>query len=97
MRFMEKKPFAGLSLLLMALLIVVAGCAPQEEAAVAEEGEMQEVAMQETPQAIPMRSNSEARPSPNASVTQTIGTTIVTITYGRPGVKGRQVFGGLEE
>ncbi len=91
---------AGLPLLLMVLLLVVAACAPQEEAGMADAGdepagEMQEASMQDAPQAIPMRAN-EARPSPNASVTQTIGTTIVTMTYGRPGVKGRQVFGGLE-
>ncbi|MFH5831045.1 DUF2911 domain-containing protein [Halalkalibaculum sp. DA384] len=42
------------------------------------------------------RATNEARVSPNASVSQTIGTTQVTITYGRPSVKGRQVFGGLE-
>lgn len=42
------------------------------------------------------RANNEARVSPNAAVSQTIGTTDVTITYGRPSVKGRQVFGGLE-
>lgn len=41
------------------------------------------------------RSNESARPSPNASVSQTIGTTKVTITYGRPGVKGRTIFGDL--
>ena len=94
MRFMKCTSLAGL---LWALLLVVAACAPQEEAQVAEEpaGETQEVVVQEASQAIPLRAN-EARPSPNASVTQTIGTTIVTITYGRPGVKGRQVFGGLE-
>lgn len=99
MRFMEQKLLAGLPFLLTALLIVLAGCAPQEEASVAEEssGEVQEVNVQEAPQAIPLRANNEARPSPNASVTQTIGTTVVTITYGRPGVKGRQVFGGLEQ
>ena len=99
MRFMEQKILARLPFLLTALLIVLAGCAPQEEASVADEpaGEVQEVGIQEAPQAIPMRANNEARPSPNASVTQTIGTTIVTITYGRPGVKGRQVFGGLEQ
>lgn len=43
------------------------------------------------------RSNEEARVSPNASVSQTIGTTEITITYGRPAVNGRQVFGGLEQ
>ena len=99
MRFMEKKALAGLSLLLMALLVVFAACAPQEEASMAEEpaGETQQASLQEAPQSIPMRDNSEARPSPNASVTQTLGTTIVTIAYSRPGVKGRQVFGGLEQ
>ena len=38
------------------------------------------------------RSNEEARPSPNASVGQTIGTTQVSVTYGRPGIKGRTYF-----
>ncbi len=33
------------------------------------------------------------RPSPKASVTQTIGVTDVTITYHRPGVKGRKIWG----
>lgn len=42
------------------------------------------------------RANKKPRVSPNAAVSQTIGTTTVTITYGRPSVKGRQVFGGLE-
>jgi hypothetical protein len=38
------------------------------------------------------RGNSETRPSPNASVSQTIGTTEITVTYGRPGIKGRTYF-----
>lgn len=42
------------------------------------------------------RGNEEPRTSPNASVSQTIGTTQVSITYGRPSVNGREVFGGLE-
>ena len=33
----------------------------------------------------------QVRPSPNASVSQDIGTTTITITYGRPGLKGRDV------
>jgi len=41
------------------------------------------------------RSNSKPRVSPNATVSQTIGTTVVTLHYGRPGVKGRTVFGDL--
>lgn len=39
------------------------------------------------------RGNDSARPSPNAEVSQTIGTTEVTVTYGRPGIKGRSYFG----
>ncbi len=35
------------------------------------------------------------RPSPKASVTQTIGLTDVTITYSRPGVKNRTIWGDL--
>ncbi|MFB6271659.1 MAG: DUF2911 domain-containing protein [Salinibacter sp.] len=41
------------------------------------------------------RGNEEPRVSPNAVVSQTIGTTEVRITYGRPQVKGRTIFGGL--
>lgn len=39
------------------------------------------------------RANEEARVSPNAAVSQTIGTTEVTITYGRPSVRDRVIFG----
>lgn len=42
------------------------------------------------------RGMDEPRQSPNAAVSQTIGTTQIMITYGRPAVKGREVFGGLE-
>ncbi|HSP14334.1 MAG TPA: DUF2911 domain-containing protein [Thermoanaerobaculia bacterium] len=35
------------------------------------------------------------RPSQKASVMQTIGATDMTITYSRPGVKGRQIWGAL--
>lgn len=41
------------------------------------------------------RANEEARVSPNASVSQTIGTTEVIITYGRPAVNNRIIFGDL--
>lgn len=41
------------------------------------------------------RGNEEARVSPNATVSQTIGTTDVLVTYGRPGVRDRDIFGGL--
>ena len=35
------------------------------------------------------------RPSPNATLTQTVGLTDVTIKYSRPGVKGRTIWGEL--
>jgi hypothetical protein len=35
------------------------------------------------------------RPSPNASVSQTIGVTEVTVRYSRPGVKSRVIWGKL--
>lgn len=41
------------------------------------------------------RDNSQSRVSPNASVSQTIGTTVVTIRYSRPSVRDRKIFGGL--
>lgn len=41
------------------------------------------------------RGNEEPRVSPNAAVSQTIGTTEVRITYGRPQVNDRTIFGEL--
>lgn len=41
------------------------------------------------------RGNNKPRVSPNATVSQTIGTTVITLHYGRPGVKGRDIFGDL--
>lgn len=41
------------------------------------------------------RGNTVPRVSPNATVGQTIGVTEVTIRYGRPSVRGRDIFGGL--
>ncbi|MFB6229593.1 MAG: DUF2911 domain-containing protein [Salinibacter sp.] len=48
-----------------------------------------------TPATAQERGNEEPRVSPNATVSQTIGTTKVRITYGRPSVEGRKIFGGL--
>ena len=42
---------------------------------------------------VPTRGNAEARTSPNALVGQTVGTTDVLVTYGRPSVRERLVFG----
>lgn len=41
------------------------------------------------------RGNNLPRVSPNATVSQTIGITDVGITYGRPSVRGRTIFGDL--
>lgn len=45
--------------------------------------------------ALGQRASDRPRASPNASVSQTIGVTEVTISYGRPGVRGRKIWGGL--
>jgi hypothetical protein len=45
--------------------------------------------------ALAQRGSDKPRVSPNASVAQTIGVTEVTISYGRPGVKGRTIWGEL--
>lgn len=41
------------------------------------------------------RANNKPRISPNAAVSQTVGTTDITITYGRPAVNNRTIFGDL--
>lgn len=38
---------------------------------------------------------STPRPSPGAKLVQTVGTTDLTISYSRPGVKGRVIWGDL--
>ena len=35
------------------------------------------------------------QPSPNASISQAVGVSNISIEYSRPGVKGREIFGGL--
>ena len=44
---------------------------------------------------LPIRASDEVRPSPNAVVGQTVGTTDVLITYGRPSKRERVIFGEL--
>ncbi|MFB6278764.1 MAG: DUF2911 domain-containing protein [Salinibacter sp.] len=46
-------------------------------------------------QQMPDRENTVPRVSPNAMMGQTIGVTEVRLTYGRPSVRGRTIFGGL--
>src|SRR5262252_8557499 len=47
--------------------------------------------------ACPVRSQdfTTPRPSPGARVVQTVGTTELSVSYSRPGVKGRTIWGGL--
>ncbi|WP_094550591.1 DUF2911 domain-containing protein [Rubricoccus marinus] len=45
----------------------------------------------------PMRANDSARPSPNAGVMQTIGTTTVMVHYSRPSAKGRTIFASSDD
>lgn len=45
---------------------------------------------------LPGRNSSKVRASPSGLVGQTIGTHDVSISYGRPYVKGRKVFGDLQ-
>ncbi|MDT0632759.1 DUF2911 domain-containing protein [Rubrivirga sp. S365] len=47
------------------------------------------------PAAAQERSTDEPRSSPNAVAGQTVGTTDVEVTYGRPSARGRAVFGEL--
>ena len=44
---------------------------------------------------VPMRANTESRVSPNAIASQTFGTAMAVVEYGRPSVRGREVFGAL--
>jgi hypothetical protein len=53
------------------------------------------VALTSSPAVAQERSSQFPRVSPNASVGQTIGVTDVHITYGRPSVRDRTIFGGL--
>jgi hypothetical protein len=46
----------------------------------------------EAPKPAPLRL---PRPSPNATLTQSVGLTDITIKYSRPGVKGRPIWGAL--
>lgn len=41
------------------------------------------------------RDHNKVRSSPNAIVGQQVGSLEIVVTYGRPGVKGRKIFGGL--
>ena len=78
--------------ILLGLFVAVAACAqetPPQTDGMKTNAAASAPSMPDTPP----RANDEARLSPNAAVSQTIGTTVVTVQYGRPSVKGRSVFG----
>ena len=52
---------------------------------------------QTMPATMPAPAKEAAKPSPAATATGKIGTTDVTVKYSSPGVKGRRIFGGLEQ
>lgn len=85
-------------LLLVALLLAgTSGCAtPEADAQQPSVSPLAEESSDKMEAHAPKRDNTLPRTSPNAMVGQTIGVTKVKVHYGRPSVKGRQVFGDLE-
>lgn len=73
--------------LLLVLFVAVAACAQE---APASSDAMMEDEMEMA--AAPARANDEVRPSPNAAVSQTVGTTVIDVHYGRPSLRDRSVF-----
>lgn len=67
------------------------GSAPSDTSSTQAASEGDSTAVQQ----IPDRGNTVPRVSPNSLVGQTIGVTEVRVTYGRPSVRGREIFGGL--
>jgi hypothetical protein len=52
---------------------------------------------QTMPATMPAPAKDAAKPSPAATATGKIGAANVTVNYSSPGVKGRKIFGGLEQ
>ena len=74
--------------LLLGLFVVASACAQDDHM----NGEAEAAGHMEHADMPPMRANDEARPSPNAGVMATIGTTSVMVHYGRPSLRGRAYF-----
>lgn len=80
---------------LLSLFVVASACAQDAPASDMAGGDMDaanERIFDLAPQ-VPSRAADEARPSPNASVGQAIGTTYAFVQYGRPSLRGREAFG----
>ncbi len=98
--------------LMFGLLFFALACGPQQssEGTEGNEGEMQEeqaeaqeASQQQQMSKVPMKGENyeikvvDSEPaSPRKEMTGTIGDCTITVNYGSPKVKGRQVFGGLE-
>lgn len=80
-----------LSLFILLFALVLAGCA--EPSATPSAAPEADAAADE--HAMPERESMLPRTSPNAMVTQTVGVTDATITYGRPSVRDRVIYGDL--
>ncbi len=76
------------------MLLFLGGVSPFNTFAQQSKNTMQQNKKQENGKSVPDW-NKKVRISPKAEVTQTIGLTDVTVSYSRPGVKGRKIWGGL--
>lgn len=88
--------FLPLAVGLGGALLVLSACQPtgnssSNGSSAPSEGETDRAAVQQMPD----RENTVPRVSPNALVGQTIGVTEVRVSYGRPSVRGRTIFGDL--
>lgn len=82
-----------LSFFAVVFALVLAGCAePSATPAPPSAPDANVVSDEHT---LPERESMLPRTSPNAMVAQTIGVTDATITYGRPSVRGRTIYGDL--
>lgn len=85
-----------LSIGLGLLLLFTSACQPAgNSSSDASATETESESTRPAAQQIPERENTVPRVSPDAIVGQTIGLTEVRITYGRPSVRGRRIFGDL--
>jgi len=85
---------AALSVAFGTLLLLASACQPEDTSSSNASSAASETDRSSAAQ-VPDRGNNLPRVSSNASVGQTIGLTEVQITYGRPSVRGRTIFGDL--
>lgn len=85
---------SGVFIILLSLLVAACSTPSAEPAA---SGSAATAASQDSPQEmeVPTRGDMLPRTSPNAAVSQTVGVSDVRVSYGRPFVRGRTIFGDL--